>query len=307
MSTPESSTEMPAFRCGFVAVVGRPNVGKSTLVNRLVGDKISITSRRPQTTRHRILGIKSSPHSQTIYVDTPGIRAGAKGALNRHMNRAADNALADLHAAVFVIDALRWADDDERVTRKLRHSRAPVIVAINKVDRIRDKSALLPFLAEVSARGDFAEVIPISARRGTNVAALEERVTRLLPEGPARFPSDQTTNRSERFLAAELVREKLIQRLGQELPYRLGVEIEHFETNDDLSRIDAVIWVERAGHKPIVVGGKGAVLKAAGTRARRDMERMFGRRVHLQLWVKVKQGWSNDERALLRLGYVDGG
>lgn len=297
--------EPSAHRCGFAAVVGRPNVGKSTLVNQLVGQKLSITSRKPQTTRHRILGIKTQTHSQIVYIDTPGIHAGARRALNRYMNRTADGALDGVDVVIFVVEALRWRADDEHVLGRIRRAHAPVILAINKVDRVDDKNRLLPFITELSSHMTFAEVIPISARRGTQLEVLESRVVEQLPEGEPVFPRDQLTDRSERFFTAEIVREKLTRRLGQELPYQLSVEVEQFEETQSLIRIGAIIWVERRTHKPIVIGRGGEGLKAAGSEARADLQAHFGRQIHLQLWVKVKEGWSNDERALLRLGYPD--
>jgi GTP-binding protein Era len=292
-------------RCGHVAVVGRPNVGKSTLVNRLVGHKLSITSRKAQTTRHRLLGIKTTAEVQIVYVDTPGLHSGSTRALNRYMNRAASGALVGVDVIMFVVEATGWTDGDSHVLDKLSDAGAPVILVANKVDKIADKTSLLPFLSEVAARGEFHEVVPISAAKGDNVERLERILVSALPEGESLYDEDQFTDRSERFLAAELVREKLTERLGQELPYRLSVEIERFERADGLLNIGAVIWVERTSQKGIAIGRQGRVLKAAGGAARRDMEALFGAKVFLELWVKVKEGWSNDEQALQRLGYVD--
>lgn len=294
-----------SFRCGFVALVGRPNVGKSTLLNRILGQKISITSRRPQTTRHRILGIKSADDSQVIYVDTPGLHRKAGRAINRYMNRTAGDVLHDVDAVIFLVEGNRWTDEDDLVLQRLRDVRVPVILAVNKVDRLRDKAVLLPQLQFLGEKFPFKEVFPISAQRGENVAALEKAVTQLLPHAPAMFPSDQITDRSERFMAAELVREKLFRHLGQELPYGLTVEIERFREEDGLLRINALIWVERDTHRAMVIGKGGALLKQVGQDARRDMERAFGRKVFLEMWVKVKEGWADDERALRSLGYHD--
>lgn len=300
------SDERPtSHRCGHVAIIGRPNVGKSTLVNRLVGQKFSITSRKAQTTRHRLLGIKTSPHAQLIYVDTPGLHAGGGRALNRYMNRAASSALVGVDVILFLVEAGRWTDGDSHVLDRLAESQAPVVVAVNKVDRVADKQTLLPFIDELSKRGEFLEVVPISALQGTNTERLEQILVDALPETPALYDEDQFTDRSERFLAAEIVREKLTERLGQELPYRLSVEIEAFQADEGMLKIGAVVWVERASQKGIVIGRQGRVLKAVGTEARKDMEDLFARKVFLELWVKVKEGWSNDEQALQRLGYVD--
>ncbi len=292
-------------RCGHVAIIGRPNVGKSTLVNRLVGQKFSITSRKAQTTRHRLLGIKTTADAQVVYVDTPGLHAGSGRALNRYMNRAASTALVGVDLILFLVEAGKWTDGDSHVLDRLAEAQAPVVVAVNKVDRVNDKQVLLPFLDELSRRGEFLEVVPISALRGTNTDRLEEILIDALPETAALYDEDQFTDRSERFLAAELVREKLTDRLGQELPYRLSVEIEAFQADADMLRIGAVIWVERSSQKGIVIGRQGRLLKAVGSDARKDMEALFERKVFLELWVKVKEGWSNDEQALQRLGYVD--
>ena len=292
-------------RCGFVAIVGRPNVGKSTLLNRLLGQKISITSRRPQTTRHRILGIKSTPHAQILYVDTPGLHTAARRAINRFMNRAADSAMHEVDVILLVVEALRWTPSDEHVLDRCKDIGAPVLLAVNKVDTVADKTRLLPYLAETAGRGEFCGVIPISARKGDNLTELEAELVRFLPEGMAAFPEEQVTDRSERFMVAEVVREKLTRRLGKEVPYRLTVEVEHFEERGELVLVDAVVWVERSGQKAIVIGKGGKVLKAVGESARTELELLLGRKVHLQTWVKVKEGWSDDERALHRFGYQD--
>ncbi len=292
-------------RCGYVALVGRPNVGKSTLLNRLLGQKISITSEKPQTTRHRILGIKTESGAQAVYVDTPGIRPGARHGINRYMNRTAGAVLHDTDIVLFLVEGLRWSEEDEHVLQLLAGVRAPVILVVNKVDRITDKRDLLPHLQALGARREFAHVIPLSASAGDNVDALERRVLELLPQAPLLFPEDQVTDRSERFLAAELIREKLFRRLGQELPYGLTVEIEQFAERNEVAHISAVIWVGRPGHKAIVIGAHGAGLKEIGRQARLDMERQFERKVMLNLWVKVKEGWADDERALRSFGYTD--
>src|SRR3990172_4129898 len=268
--------------CGYVAIVGRPNVGKSSLLNRILGQKISIISRRPQTTRHRIVGIKTALGCQAIYVDTPGLNTGAKRAMNRYMNRAASTAINEVDAIVFVVEALRWTEQDDYVLAKLKTSTVPVILLINKVDKLADKKALLPYMAELSGKLNFAQIIPVSAKNGENVALLEEKIAALLPIAQPFYPEDQITDRSERFLAAELIREKLMEDLGEELPYALTVEIEQFadaeskagesEQAEGMAHIRAVIWVERQGQKAIVIGKNGARLKSIGQQARLDME-----------------------------------
>jgi GTP-binding protein Era len=296
---------MAEFRCGYVALVGRPNVGKSTLLNRLVGQKISITSARPQTTRHRILGIKTEAQAQVIFVDTPGLHSRAGRAMNRYMNRAASDSLRDVDVVVLVVEGTRWTDDDDWVLEKLQQVRCPVILAVNKIDRVKDKQALLPLLQALAHKREFAEVIPLSAKSGDQLPALEKAVLARLPEGPLLYDEDQVTDRSERFLAAELVREKLFRKLGEEIPYGLTVEIESFQEQQGTLHIHALIWVGKDSHKPIVIGNKGERLKAVGREAREDMQKAFGQKVFLQLWVKVKEGWADDERALRSLGYSD--
>jgi len=293
------------MKSGFVALVGRPNVGKSTLLNHLVGQKISITSRRPQTTRHRIHGIKTTEAGQAVFVDTPGIHASEKRAMNRYLNKAAGSALGDVDVVVWLIDRPAWLSEDELVLQRIRTSGVPVILVINKIDRIEDKDELLPFLQEASENHDFAAMIPVSALRGSNLDVLDRTIMDLLPDGELIFPEDQITDRSMRFMAAEIIREKLIRSLGQEVPHALTVEIEEYKQEGELTRIRALILVERAGQKAIVIGKKGEVLKKVGERARHDLERMLEGRVFLQLWVKVKEGWSDDERALRSLGYAD--
>jgi GTPase len=292
------------YRCGYIALVGRPNVGKSTLLNRILGQKISITSRRPQTTRHRVLGIKTLPHAQLVYVDTPGIHDFNGRAMNRYMNRTASSVLADVDVVVFLVDGLRWTPDDELVLSKLAHAGSPVILAVNKVDLLEKREALLPGLQGLAEKYPFKEIIPISARKGDNVAALESCIEALLPEAPPFFPEDQVTDRSVRFLAAELVREKLFRKLGKELPYGLTVQIEEYRNEPGITHIHALIWVERDSQKTIVIGKGGRVLKEIGQQARKDIEDLIGNKVNLKLWVKVKEGWADDERALQSLGYT---
>jgi len=301
----EGTPDTSIHRCGHVAIIGRPNVGKSTLINRLVGQKFSITSRKAQTTRHRLLGIKSLPGAQIIYVDTPGLHANAGRALNRYMNRAASGALVGVDRILFLVEAGKWTEDDEHVLERLGDVDAPVIVAVNKIDKLSDKQILLPFIEKLSKRANFFDLVPISALQGSNTERLEQVLIDSLPAGPALYDEEQFTDRSERFLASEMVREKLTDRLGQELPYRLSVEIEAFQTEEELIKIGAIIWVERSSQKGIVIGRQGRVLKAVGSDARKDMEALFGKKVFLELWVKIKEGWSNNEQALQRLGYLD--
>jgi GTP-binding protein Era len=294
-----------SFHCGYVAIVGRPNVGKSTLLNRILGQKLSITANRPQTTRHRILGVKTTESSQVVYVDTPGLHLGGKRAINRYMNRAASSSILDVDVVVFVVDALRWTEEDEHVLERLKEATVPVVLVVNKVDSIKHKESLLPHLQKLAAKREFLQVIPLSAQTGEGVAQLEAELEAVLPESAPFFPEDQITDRSERFLAAELVREKLVRSLAQELPYSTTVEIEKFSEENSVYHIHAVIWVEREGQKGIIIGKQGQQLKRIGELARKDMERAFDTKVFLQLWVKVRQGWSDDERALRSLGYQD--
>lgn len=294
------------FKSGYVAIIGRPNVGKSTLINRVLGQKLCITSRRPQTTRHRILGIKTSEDSQLIYVDTPGIHSDGKRAMNRYMNRAAAASIDDVDVVLFVIEGLKWTDEDDKILKRIKtDARVPVILVLNKVDKLASKDELLPHISKLAAEYDFANVVPISARKGVNVEELETDILKLMPEGELIFPEEQLTDRSSRFLAAELVREKLFRHLGQELPYSITVEIEQFKQEENMYRINAVIYVERGGQKNIVIGKKGELLKAVGKDARIEMEQLFGCKVFLQVWVKVREGWSDNERMLKNLGYND--
>jgi GTP-binding protein Era len=292
------------FRCGFIAIVGRPNVGKSTLLNYILEQKISITSRKPQTTRHKILGIKTTDHSQIIYVDTPGIHKANEKAINRYMNKAAASAVRDVDAIVFVIEKLRWTDEDDLVLAELKASKYPVIVVINKVDQLEEKEQLLPYITELKQRHDFHQVIAISALLGKNLDVLQHSIEKLLPVGMAYYPDDQITDRTERFLVSELVREQIMRQLGDELPYSIAVEIENFKSDGKTIHIDALILVERDGQKAIVIGKGGDRLKTIGERSRRDMEIMLDAKVMLKLWVKVRRGWSDDDRALKSLGYL---
>ncbi|MCI7480516.1 GTPase Era [[Pasteurella] aerogenes] len=292
--------------CGFIAIVGRPNVGKSTLLNKILGQKISITSRKAQTTRHRIVGIHTEGPYQAVYVDTPGLHIEEKRAINRLMNRAASSAIGDVDLIIFVVDGTHWTDDDEMVLNKLRQAKAPVVLAINKIDNIKNKDDMLPFITEISQKFNFAEIIPISAQRGNNVQNLQKIVRTSLRPGVHHFPEDYVTDRSQRFMASEIIREKLMRFMGEELPYSVTVEIEQFKLNErGTYEINGLILVEREGQKKMVIGAKGQKLKVIGTEARADMERLFDNKVHLELWVKVKSGWADDERALRSLGYMD--
>lgn len=302
----ESDTDQPettGSRCGYVAIVGRPNVGKSTLLNHILGQKISITSRKPQTTRNAVVGIKTEGDVQIIFVDTPGMHLGQQKAINRYMNKAATSAMKDVDVVVFVIDRFIWTEEDEAVAEKLQHLNCPIILAVNKVDQIEDKETLLPHLQALAEKLNFAEIVPMSALRNTNLDRLEQLVTDRLPEGIHMYPEDQITDRSSRFMAAEIVREKITRQLGDELPYEMAVEIEEFKQEGNLLNISALILVERDGQKKILIGDKGSRIKLIGTEARGDMEKLFEMKIMLKLWVKVKSGWSDDERALRSLGY----
>ena len=297
--------ENPDSRCGFVAIVGRPNVGKSTLLNHILGQKLSITSRKPQTTRHQVLGIKTEGPIQAVYVDTPGMHEEEPRAINRYMNKAATSALKDVDVAVFVVDQMAWTTADEMVLEKLSSLKCPVILAVNKVDRIENREALLPHLDMLSRKREFAEIIPLSALKGMNLEPLEAAVSRFLPESVHFYPDDQITDRSERFMASEMVREKITRQLGAELPYSVAVEIEEFRKDGKTLHISALILVEREGQKKIIIGDKGERLRRIGQEARTDMERLFDSKVMLRLWVKVKRGWADSDRALKSLGMND--
>ncbi len=298
----EPPVESP-HRCGLAALVGRPNVGKSTLLNRLVGEKVSIVTRKPHTTRHRILGIHNRPDAQVVYVDTPGLHQGARSMMNRSLNRAAEGALEDVDTVVLVVDAQHWTEQDEAVLERLADVPVPVLLALNKVDRLPHKEQLLPLLESLSGRREFAALVPLSATRGINVDALEAEVVTRLPESPALFETDRPTDRSERFRVAELFREQLMATLGEELPYATAVGVERYEREGRLLRLSLVVWVERDGQKAIVIGAGGRRLKALASAARREMEAVLRARVHMEVWVKVRSGWPDDERALRSLGY----
>lgn len=292
-------------RCGYVAIVGRPNVGKSTLLNHILGQKISITSRKPQTTRNNVVGIKTEADVQIIFVDTPGLHLGQEKAINRYMNRAASTAIKDVDLVIFVVDRFAWTEEDEAVAQRLNNANCPIVLAVNKVDQIDDKDQLLPHLQSLAEKLSATEIIPISALRNQNLDRLEQIIVEHLPVATHLFPEDQITDRSSRFMAAEMVREKITRQLGDELPYEMAVEIEEFSYEGNILRISALILVERDGQKKILIGDKGDRIKQIGTQARIDMEKMFDSKVMLNLWVKVKSGWSDDERALRSLGYND--
>lgn len=331
---PRAEPESIGTVCGYVAIIGRPNVGKSTLLNRLLGQKLAITSHKPQTTRHTILGVSTLPEGQILYVDTPGLHQRGGNALNRYLNRAARAILADVDLILFVVEALRFEEEDVLALNEVAKAATPAIAVINKCDRVADKAALLPYLKRLSVRHGFLEMVPLSAQRGDQTERLQQLILQRLPPGEPLFPADQLTDRSERFLAAELLREQLMQRYGKELPYQTTVEIESFrlepvevpgygpsgegspiETSRTdgpqaverkmRARINALIWVERETQKAIVIGRRGEALKASASQARLEMQKLFGRPVHLEVWVKVKQSWSSDEASLASLGYSE--
>jgi GTP-binding protein Era len=293
---------MTEIRSGYIAIVGRPNVGKSTLLNRLVGEKISIVSRKAQTTRHRITGIVTQPDAQFVFVDTPGFQTKHSNALNRAMNRGVTQTLGDVDVVLFVIEAGRYDAKDKAVVRLLPKDR-PVILVVNKTDQLKNREALLPFLAEVAADHDYAAIIPVSAAKGRQTGDILAEARKHLPNDGLMFPEDELTDKSERFLAAEYIREKLFRLLGDELPYAVTVEIEKFEVEGEVRRIYAAIVVDRDSHKAIVIGKGGESLKRIASEARHDMERLFDGKVYLEVWVKVKSGWADDERLLKSLGY----
>ena len=302
--TDDTLTSPLETHCGMVAIVGRPNVGKSTLLNCLVEQKVSITSRKPQTTRHRIMGIHTEGQYQAVYVDTPGLHSEEKRAINRLMNRAASSSIGDVELIIFVVEGTRWTDDDEMVLNKVMLSGRPVLLAINKEDNVKDKEELLPHLQWLATKGKFVDMVPISAKSGKRVELIKQHVHDVLPKCEFYFPEDYVTDRSMRFLAAEIIREKLMRFMGDELPYSVTVEIEQFKWLDNgVWQINGLILVERQTQKRMVIGNKGEKLKVIGGEARKDLEEMLDNKVFLELWVKVKSGWADDERALRSLGY----
>ncbi|WP_268410064.1 GTPase Era [Alteromonas sp. a30] len=301
-------SENEVSHCGMIAIVGRPNVGKSTLLNQILGQKISITSRKPQTTRHRIVGIDTEGAKQSVYVDTPGLHKEEKRAINRLMNRSASSSLGDVSLVLFLVEGTRWTEDDQLVLEKVKASNLPCWLIVNKTDKVKEKDELLPHLQWLGEQAAFDKIIPLSAKQRIQVERLRQQVFEVLPESEHYFPDDYVTDRSSRFLAAEIIREKLMRFTGDELPYSVTVEIEQFkQTENGVFRINGLILVERETQKRMVIGKGGARLKTIGQEARKDMETMFDTKVFLELWVKVKAGWADDERALRSLGYMDDG
>lgn len=292
-------------RSGVVAIIGRPNVGKSTLQNQVLGKKLSITSRKPQTTRQRIIGIKTEGDSQVVYVDTPGLHQGEKKALNRYMNRVARSTLQEVDVVVFIVQALQWTSQDEAILSYLADVTVPVLLVVNKIDLVKNKAELLPYVEMVSSKFSFQQVIPISAKQALQVDVFESQIDKLLPLGPMMYPADQVTDRSDRFIVTEFVREKLTRQLGEELPYSLAVTVDIMEEEASILRVACVIWVEKSSQKQIVIGHKGARIKQVGITAREDLERYFDKQVFLQLWVKIKTGWSDDSQSLTDFGYSE--
>lgn len=289
--------------CGYIALVGRPNVGKSTLLNQILQQKISITSRKPQTTRHRILGLQTVEETQFIFVDTPGIHQNSQKSLNRMMNKTALSVLRDVDVIAFLVDGTIWKDDDEYVLQMIQQTKTPCILVVNKIDKLKDKQVLLPWMHEISQRHSFSEIIPLSAKTGDQVNQLQKVLRTFLPEGPFLFPEDQCTDRSIRFMCSELLREKIFRFCGQELPYSTTVEIESYKEEPKLVRIHVLIMVDKENHKQMIIGDKGVKLKEIATLARLDMEQMIGKKVFLQCWCKVKSGWSDNDKLLTQLGY----
>jgi GTP-binding protein Era len=308
MSMQESKTPdviAASMRSGFVSVIGRPNVGKSTLVNAIIGQKVSIVTHKAQTTRHRILGIKTTPGYQIVLVDTPGFHLDAKHAINKMMNKAAMSALHDVEIVMLVAEACRWHKEEQKIVDKLGHVKVPVIAVVSKIDLLPDKDELLPYISALNDRYQFSAIVPVSARSKQGLMTLENEIVNLLPEGSPFYAADDVTDRSLRFQAAELIREQLYLALNQELPYAITVEIEAYEESEKIDRIAAVVWVAKASHKGIVIGKQGAGLKVIAQNARLAMESAFQKKVYLDIWVKIKSGWNDDERALRKMGYQD--
>ena len=300
---PEDNSQYDRMHCGYVTIIGRPNVGKSTLLNNLIGQKISITSRKPQTTRRHIIGVNTDDNYQIIYIDTPGMQDSPVNAINRYMNKEASSAIAGIDLLIYMIEALKWTALDEHVLKLIKNQTVPIILVVNKIDKVKDKKPILPYLKKLSGKMNFKEIIPISALSRNSLRPLEQCIKDLLPECPFQYPDDQVTDKTQCFFAAEFVREKLIKRLGDELPYSLTVTIDSFVEKEKIIHIDAIIWVATRGQKAIVIGQQGEGLKAVGSQARRDMERMFDCKVFLRTWVKVKDKWMDNERAIKQLGF----
>jgi GTPase len=297
-----TAAPVPQFRCGFAALVGRPNVGKSTLLNALVGEKLSIVTPRPQTTRHRILGVCTLPGAQIAFVDTPGLHVKASRALNRAMNRTATAALAEADLAVLVLEALEWTGEDDLTLKRIVRTARPAIAAVNKIDRVHPRARLLPYLGELATRGDFLAIVPVSALKADNVGDLRDTIAAHLPHSPPLYPPDELTDRGLPFRIAEMIREKLTLELNQEVPYGIAVEVERLAEEDGQLTVDAAVWVDRPGQKPIVIGARGERLRRVGRSARIALNGILGRRLHLNLWVKVRQNWADNARALRELG-----
>jgi len=300
---PEDNSQNVRMHCGYVSIIGRPNVGKSTLLNNLIGQKISITSRKPQTTRRHIIGVNTDDNYQIIYIDTPGMQDSPANAINRYMNKEASNAIAGIDLLIYMVEALKWTALDEHVLKLIKDQTVPIILVVNKIDKVKDKEPILPYLKELSEKMNFKEIIPISALSRNSLRPLEQCIKGLLAEGPFQYPDDQVTDQPQRFFAAEFIREKLIKRLGDELPYSLTVTIDSFVEKEKIIHIDAIIWVATQGQKAIVIGQQGEGLKVVGSQARRDMERMFDCKVFLRTWVKVKDKWMDNELAIKQLGF----
>jgi GTP-binding protein Era len=301
----EGSTSQEDFRFGYVSIVGRPNVGKSTLLNQILGHKVSIVTAKPQTTRQRLAGIKTTSLGQVVYVDTPGIHHSARRALNRYMNRVAKASFRDVDLVLFLVEAGHWSRQDTFVARALRSVDVPVMLVLNKIDLVPEKESLLAFIDENCRDEDYDSIVMVSAKNGSGVDELERRVMDKLPFSRPFYDEDQFTDRSERFLAAEMIREQLTLRLHQELPYALTVQIEEFKRKNDLLTIGAIIWVERDSQKQITIGKNGTVLKQVGSQARVVLEELFGEKIFLRLWVKVSRDWSDSDRLIERFGYTD--
>lgn len=293
----------PEFKAGYVSIVGRPNVGKSTLLNRLIEHKISIVTRKPQTTRWQIRGIKSTPEYQIIFTDTPGYQNNHKNAINRYMNREVTNSLSHIDVVLFVVEAVKWGRNDALVADLLKEVSATLILVINKLDLLKERASLLPYINNLKEKLPFAEIVPLSARRRKDIDLLESKIVAVLPSGEPLFPNDQISDRSTRFLAAEYIREKVMERLGDELPYRTSVTIDVFKDEPELLSMSATIWVERRSQRAILIGGNGKMLKSIGAEARIELENFFSKKVYLQTWVKTKKNWTEDIKALKMLGY----
>ena len=303
MGGQDNNNDSIDFHFGYVTIIGRPNVGKSTLLNKIIGQKLSITSRKPQTTQRRLLGIKTDKQSQVVYIDTPGMQSKYKDSISRYMRREISNALLHIDVLVFMVESLKWTDADEEILKTIKNTKIPVLLLINKIDRTRNKAQLLPFIEKMSKQMSFAAVIPISAGKNINIGDFEKAIKVLLPPGTAEFPDDQITDRSERYIAAEFIREKLIRKLGEELPYRITVTIEKFAREEEGLTIHAMIWVESDSQKSIVIGKDGNILKAVGEQARKDMQFLFNEKIYLRTWVKVKKNWTEDPNLLKQFGF----